>query len=139
MVHAAEAFTWDTTVAQVDGTEVLGGGDGVVFLVLVAGQVAMTVEGLEGEAGVADMFDERDWTVLWLWSTFWKLWPRASRNQGTWFVAVLGISVWPSAPPLATRVKKKTHPLPVAPLAYSCWPLESIGSRFHCSQKSSIG
>jgi hypothetical protein len=58
MVHTPEAFALDPTRAQVDGAEVLGGGHGIVFLVLVAGEVTKTIECLEWRAVVADVLVE---------------------------------------------------------------------------------
>ena len=99
-----------------------------MFLVSVPGQIAETLEGLWGGAGVADVFVEGDW-VVWVY-----------------VVAACTVCQWElimrrrlPAEPRQRLSKKKTYSLPVAPLAYSCWPLESIGSRFHSSQKLSIG
>ena len=65
VVHTAEALALDAARTQVDGTEVLGGSDGVVFLVLMTGQVAEAVERLERGATVADVLGE-DVETLWV-------------------------------------------------------------------------
>jgi hypothetical protein len=58
VVHTTEALALDAARTQVNGTEVLGGSDGVVFLIEVPGQVAMAVECFEWGATIADVLGE---------------------------------------------------------------------------------
>jgi len=124
-----------------------------VLLVLMTSQVAEAAEGLEGGACVADVLVEDTGGIVGVdvavdfeevvsltepWAQEGRLRLFCSISSTNIAAAQVGQHGFAN---LVSNVKNKKKPyLPsVAPLAYSCWPLESIGSRLHSSPKFSIG